>query len=194
MSPCYYTAASDPGTSYYHFTCTLGTTSASSTDDFCSNWTVTATTASTPYFRYSPGRAYICTEETAEQRQAREARERIRDEQERQKQQQRAMAEEVAQRLIADVFGDETLKEYKTKRTLTIDSPSKAGRRYVLQHGTVDIYEGRKLVDRLCVHLHDGQGHNDSSWLPTADIVCGKALHILNDEERFLAVAHHDPR
>lgn len=176
------------GNYYYASISTATSTSATGTDGY--------------YVYYNPA------PETEAQRAARLERDRVnreRAEAERmeaerrdnERELQRATAEQVAQRLIEDVFGKEKLDEYRTKKCLTLDSPSMADRRYVVApSGMIKVYAGERLVDELCVHLVDKRqyGQQDRQWLPDADIVCGKAIRLLHDEEAFLAVAHHNPR
>jgi len=152
----------------------------------------------------------VPVEETEEQKAARaeservrcyqdEHRQRVQDQQIKDKALDEAKAELVAQRLIEDVFGPQKLEEYKVAKSLSVDSPSKPGLRYVIAAGKmVQVYDGNKLVDEMCVHLvnekNNSYAQSDRSWLPDADIVVGKALRLVNDEEAFLAVANHHRR
>jgi len=109
---------------------------------------------------------------------------------------ERAEAVRQAEELLRSCLGEERLAEYKTKGCLSVDSPSKPGRRYVVDaHSRIKVYEADKLVDELCVHLVDPLSlANDSRWLPEPDVVLGKVWLIENDEERLLRVANHNRR
>jgi len=137
---------------------------------------------------YSPPVVVPTPEQLKAQQKAEEERRALRAREE----QERKEAVMVAEVLLAETLGVDVLAEYKAKGKITVDSPGKPGRRYIVDgKNMIDVYEGNERVDRLCLHLIDGCQH-DSQWLPEADVVVGKALLLQLDEERVLSVANHN--
>ena len=107
---------------------------------------------------------------------------------------EKELAIRAAEEMLAHCLGEERLKEYKHSGQISVESPSKPGRRYVVSPtGKIKVYEGEQLVDELCAGLVDPSGARDSNWLPEPDVVLGKVWLLENDEERLLATANHNP-
>jgi hypothetical protein len=106
-----------------------------------------------------------------------------------------------AEELLRGYVGAERFQEYQTQRRITVDSSRYRGRQYVVRpSGMIEVLEGGRVVDKLCVHLVDRVDDNgwrgyrmDGGWLPPADVVFGKVLLLELDEERLLRTANHNP-
>ena len=104
----------------------------------------------------------------------------------------RQQAVEAAEVLLREHLGEARLEEYRRTGAISVFSPSRAGRRYVVDaYSRIKVYEGERLVDQLCVNLVDG-GMVDSFWLPAPDVVLGKVWLLEHVEDRVLAVANHN--
>ena len=142
-----------------------------------------------PVYQYQPVPPQIDSAEAIEMRK-------IAEEQLKAEQKGKRLAVETAERLLLETLGENRFKEYKATGRVSVDSPSKQGRKYQVDaRNRIKVFEGDKLVDELCIHLVDSdQIRHDSNWLPEADVVLAKVFLLENDEERVLRVANHNLR
>lgn len=162
---------------YYSFT------SSSATVTWDNTWTISPLTELSPH-----------QELTEEQRQTQRQQEDERRRREVLVERERAQAIRAAEDLLRDHLGDARLQEFKTTGQVVVDSPGRPGRRYIVDaRNRIKVFEGERLVDELCVHLICEHAEDTGGGLPEADVVLGKIWLLLNDEERLLATANHNP-
>ncbi len=97
-------------------------------------------------------------------------------------------ADHIAEILLRDSLSPEEYRQLCSNAYLEIPSPSYANRVYRIPRGPgqVQVVEGGRVVERLCVQPVES--------LPDADVVLMHKLLIQADERRYLESANHFPR
>lgn len=109
-----------------------------------------------------------------------------------------------ARETLASIIGMDRYLKYLKRGFIAVRAAS--GLVYHIAPGSAmtSVYEGRKLVKRLCIHLGhvpslvQGNGFYNSAQFPPTDEAIIKYLLLVNDEQRFVATANshhiHEPK
>lgn len=97
-------------------------------------------------------------------------------------------ADHAAETLLRDVLSPEEYRQLCTMAFLEVHSPSYTNRVYRVPRGPgqVQVLEGGRVVERLCVQPVDA--------LPEADVILMHKMLIQADERSYLESANHFPR
>lgn len=97
-------------------------------------------------------------------------------------------ADHTAETLLRDMLSPEEYRRLCASGVLEVPSPSYLNRVYRVPRGPgqVQVVEGGRVVERLCVQPVDA--------LPEADVILMHKMLIQSDERAYLETANHFPR
>jgi hypothetical protein len=97
----------------------------------------------------------------------------------------RVASEQRAEVLLRDLLNQSQLHQLRRRGYLDVPSPSRANRTYRIPRSRdqVRVYEGGRLIERLCVQAVEP--------VPTGDVVVMHKLMIEGNEDEYLRLANH---
>lgn len=99
----------------------------------------------------------------------------------------RKRAARVARQLLMRNLSRQQRRQYRANKRFDVIGGT-TGRRYRIREGhvgNIDVYEGERIIHRLCCHI--------PTDCPTEDIMLAQALHLAANEDEFVRTANVHP-